>query len=430
MPRPRDLVRDFEQLREMQRLYEEMRMRHAMLLHLQAALDAWPDDQRRPTSVEELLLFRTLQLSMQDAGPQGPPPIADKDLAKLKTRVMSAGRSTRQVGPPGSGGATTMTTTEAQDCMVCLEAMAAGTEVVDLPCGHTFCNGCSTQWLKSHRTCPVCRAEIVDVAGVTPPALALQPPSAPPASSNPRRGAVPVPSRPEERDPPAVQRFSGGGDGRTDVFIIRQPGSDTGIVVQLIEEHEEPAIVPPRRAMPAPPADPPTTRAYQPRQPQPEIRMPQPQPVRERQSDESLRQLLREANQPPPGAQRQQQQQRRPVVEDDSDDGDGAPSGFQLATNYSIGQRARPAGTQLPQQSASPTYRAPGGAVRGLRDRVSGARDATPATEPPTASPPRGPNPPVEPRRTVRMNRPGSQRTPSSSSRSGVEPRRPRAGFS
>ncbi|KAJ9513918.1 hypothetical protein QJQ45_021002 [Haematococcus lacustris] len=42
-------------------------------------------------------------------------------------------------------------------CTVCHEAMASGTEVVQLPCSHCFHEDCVMPWLGEHNTCPVCR---------------------------------------------------------------------------------------------------------------------------------------------------------------------------------------------------------------------------------------------------------------------------------
>lgn len=39
-------------------------------------------------------------------------------------------------------------------CLVCLSLM---TLPFVFSCSHTFCYGCSFEWLKSHKTCPTCR---------------------------------------------------------------------------------------------------------------------------------------------------------------------------------------------------------------------------------------------------------------------------------
>lgn len=43
-------------------------------------------------------------------------------------------------------------------CAICLDAMSADTQVVQLPCvgKHAFHTPCITQWLSTHSTCPLC----------------------------------------------------------------------------------------------------------------------------------------------------------------------------------------------------------------------------------------------------------------------------------
>ncbi|ORY74866.1 hypothetical protein BCR37DRAFT_384309 [Protomyces lactucae-debilis] len=44
------------------------------------------------------------------------------------------------------------------NCHICTELMFE--PMVLTECGHTFCYGCSYDWLKTHKTCPTCRAKV------------------------------------------------------------------------------------------------------------------------------------------------------------------------------------------------------------------------------------------------------------------------------
>ena len=47
------------------------------------------------------------------------------------------------------------------ECLVCQEKFAEDTIVVELPCGHIFCDGgCAEQWLKQFNSCPTCRTKL------------------------------------------------------------------------------------------------------------------------------------------------------------------------------------------------------------------------------------------------------------------------------
>ncbi|KAI5060466.1 hypothetical protein GOP47_0024886 [Adiantum capillus-veneris] len=47
------------------------------------------------------------------------------------------------------------------DCAICLSSFDSGTLVTVLPsCSHAYHPSCITQWVQSHKDCPVCRTEI------------------------------------------------------------------------------------------------------------------------------------------------------------------------------------------------------------------------------------------------------------------------------
>ena len=45
-------------------------------------------------------------------------------------------------------------------CPICMEAGDGQAWTVLQPCGHHLHHGCCVRWLQTHRTCPLCRAEI------------------------------------------------------------------------------------------------------------------------------------------------------------------------------------------------------------------------------------------------------------------------------
>ena len=56
---------------------------------------------------------------------------------------------------------------EAEDaCAVCLENYKESETLRILPCRHEFHKGCIDPWLLNHRTCPMCKSNILKSLGV------------------------------------------------------------------------------------------------------------------------------------------------------------------------------------------------------------------------------------------------------------------------
>ncbi|CAN6163823.1 unnamed protein product [Urochloa humidicola] len=67
-------------------------------------------------------------------------------------------------------------TAAARECAVCLGAVQEGEMVRRLPaCSHVYHVECIDRWLAAHRTCPLCRSELLDPCKVN--SDALPPPS-------------------------------------------------------------------------------------------------------------------------------------------------------------------------------------------------------------------------------------------------------------
>jgi len=74
----------------------------------------------------------------------------DDALARMPTRVFSA--------PDARSSAETPT------CAVCMCDAEAGDTLRRLPCGHEFHKTCVDRWLAGHRTCPMCKSDVVEGA--------------------------------------------------------------------------------------------------------------------------------------------------------------------------------------------------------------------------------------------------------------------------
>lgn len=90
-----------------------------------------------------------------DANPQSnaAPPATDRGLAALERRDIDEellrGESNTE-------------------CTICQDEVKVGEKAAFLPCKHWFHDECVVPWLKSHNTCPICRAPIEEAGGARP----------------------------------------------------------------------------------------------------------------------------------------------------------------------------------------------------------------------------------------------------------------------
>jgi hypothetical protein len=89
------------------------------------------------------------QMSGEDSAPRESG-AGDDALARMPTRVFSA--------PDARSSAETPT------CAVCMCDAEAGDTLRRLPCGHEFHKTCVDRWLAGHRTCPMCKSDVVEGA--------------------------------------------------------------------------------------------------------------------------------------------------------------------------------------------------------------------------------------------------------------------------
>eukprot|EP00756_Hemistasia_phaeocysticola_P005668 Hpha_TRINITY_DN13449_c0_g1::TRINITY_DN13449_c0_g1_i1::g.131033::m.131033 len=139
----------FFQLQHLRRLREAIGERMDQLQQLTG------EDQRErwveldSNGLEEVLMRRAIEASLQEPQPCGPPPASEEDIANLQT-VRLTFLDLAQVDAT-------------KECMVCLDKFQKGTMVTKLPCKHAFCPDCIKEWLQRHGTCPICRSEVNNV---------------------------------------------------------------------------------------------------------------------------------------------------------------------------------------------------------------------------------------------------------------------------
>ena len=95
----------------------------------------------------------------------------DEDMDDVISRLMAAGPGQGEGAPPASQDAianlkkkkvdrSMLGADGNADCAVCMDNVAVGEDVTELPCKHWFHGECITHWLLSHGTCPHCRESI------------------------------------------------------------------------------------------------------------------------------------------------------------------------------------------------------------------------------------------------------------------------------
>ncbi|XP_009869155.1 PREDICTED: E3 ubiquitin-protein ligase RNF128, partial [Apaloderma vittatum] len=77
---------------------------------------------------------------------------AKKAIARLQLRTLKQGD--KETGPDGDS------------CAVCLELYKPNEVVRILTCNHLFHKNCIDPWLLEHRTCPMCKCDILKILGV------------------------------------------------------------------------------------------------------------------------------------------------------------------------------------------------------------------------------------------------------------------------
>ncbi|KAJ8351430.1 hypothetical protein SKAU_G00229060 [Synaphobranchus kaupii] len=77
---------------------------------------------------------------------------AKKAITKLQVRTLQQGD--QEIGP------------EADSCAVCIESYKPGDVVSVLTCSHVFHKMCIEPWLLEHRTCPMCKCDILKSLGI------------------------------------------------------------------------------------------------------------------------------------------------------------------------------------------------------------------------------------------------------------------------
>jgi hypothetical protein len=134
-------MQQMAQLNALRQLHSVLLGRFELLRHLSEAAQEWEGDEA--PSIEELLIFRATQLSLQTSN-AGPPPVeegllTDLEAVEISRQHIKDDRST---------------------CTICQEAMPLGSRATALPCEHLYCMECIAEWLKRNRSCPICREEV------------------------------------------------------------------------------------------------------------------------------------------------------------------------------------------------------------------------------------------------------------------------------
>ncbi|XP_006632900.2 E3 ubiquitin-protein ligase RNF128 isoform X1 [Lepisosteus oculatus] len=134
---------------------------------------------------------------------------AKKAISQLQVRTVKNGD--KETGP------------DADACAVCIEAYKPGDVLSILTCNHFFHKSCIEPWLLEHRTCPMCKCDILKALGVEPD---IEEPS------------IMVPTAPEFRN------FTRGTPEMTEEEPRSETTSSGYASVQDTEEHAEATLNP------------------------------------------------------------------------------------------------------------------------------------------------------------------------------------------
>jgi E3 ubiquitin-protein ligase RNF115/126 len=95
------------------------------------------------------------QLMEQTATSNAPGPAPQAEIDALPRKQVSED----MLGPEHSA-----------ECSICMDGVAVGENVTELPCKHWFHHACVSAWLAEHNTCPHCRQSISKQGGEKNPA--------------------------------------------------------------------------------------------------------------------------------------------------------------------------------------------------------------------------------------------------------------------
>jgi len=110
--------------------------------------------QQRITRSELLQLITLLAAGQQSTGCRATPAATSVQIGQLPTREVIMKPECQEGIDPAED--------EHVTCMICLSEKEVGESVRTLPCLHDFHIDCIDQWLRSNRTCPICKTDIIE----------------------------------------------------------------------------------------------------------------------------------------------------------------------------------------------------------------------------------------------------------------------------
>jgi len=109
----------------------------------------------------EALLGLARQLS--ESKPKG---MSKADIDRLPSYQYTTACGSGSTAAPGEGKEKEPSNEVQTTCVVCMCDFAARQRVRELPCQHIYHTKCIDKWLKTNRTCPLCRADALDLLGL------------------------------------------------------------------------------------------------------------------------------------------------------------------------------------------------------------------------------------------------------------------------